>query len=218
MSKDQALRALLGRQPVLPIMTVKSEEAGLHIAECLLAGGLAVMEITLRTAEGAAAIAAIRRRFPEMGIGAGTLLRPEDFARAEGAGAQFGVSPGLTGPLAEAAVKSGLPFLPGVQTASEVMGAVAYGFRTLKFYPARAAGGPAVLLDFAGIFPDVLFVPTGKISQTDVPDYLPLRNVLAVGGSWMVPADRVAAGDWAAIRDLAGRAAQLRGPKQPGRP
>lgn len=211
-SKTQALRELLGRQPVLPIMTVRSEEAGLRIAESLLAGGLRVMEITLRTAEGTAAIAAIRKRFPEMGIGAGTLLQPEDFARAEGAGAQFGVSPGLTGPLAEAAVKSPLPFLPGIQTASEVMGALAFGLRTLKFYPARAAGGPPVLADFGNIFQSVLFVPTGKIGQAETPDYLQLRNVLAVGGSWMAPADRIAAGDWQAIRALASQAAALRGP------
>jgi 2-dehydro-3-deoxyphosphogluconate aldolase/(4S)-4-hydroxy-2-oxoglutarate aldolase len=210
MSKDQRLRDLLSRHAILPILTVRSEDAGLHIAESLLAGGLTIMEITLRTAEGAAAISAIRRRFPEMAIGAGTLLRPEDFDRAATAGAQFGVSPGLDRPLAEAAVKSALPFLPGVQTASEVMVAQGYGLHTLKFYPARAAGGSAVLADFASIFRDVLFVPTGKIGQADVRDYLALSNVLAVGGSWVTPADRVAAGDWAALRELAGRAASLR--------
>jgi 2-dehydro-3-deoxyphosphogluconate aldolase/(4S)-4-hydroxy-2-oxoglutarate aldolase len=168
------------------------------------------MAITLRTAEGGAAIAAIRRRFPEMAVGAGTLLRSDDFDRAASAGAQFGVSPGLDGPLAEAAVKSALPFLPGVQTASEVMAAIGYGFRTLKFYPARAAGGTAVLADFGGIFQEVMFVPTGKLAQADVPEYLSLRNVLAVGGSWVTPPDRLAAGDWAAVRNLAAQAAQLR--------
>jgi 2-dehydro-3-deoxyphosphogluconate aldolase/(4S)-4-hydroxy-2-oxoglutarate aldolase len=210
MTKDQMLRDLLGRHAVLPIMTIRSEEAGLRIAESLLAGGLTTMEITLRTAEGATAIAAIRRRFPEMAVGAGTLLRPEDFDRAEAAGAQFGISPGLDAPLAEAALKSTLPFLPGLQTASEVMAAVGYGFRTVKFYPARAAGGTAVLADFGSIFQDVMFVPTGKIARADVPEYLALKNVLCVGGSWMTPADRVAAGDWAAISDLAGQAARLR--------
>jgi 2-dehydro-3-deoxyphosphogluconate aldolase / (4S)-4-hydroxy-2-oxoglutarate aldolase len=210
MTTDQMLRVLLGRHAFLPIMTVRSEETGLRIAESLLGGGLAIMEITLRTAEGAAAISAIRRRFPEMVIGAGTLLRPEDFDRAATAGAQFGVSPGMDGPLAEAAAKSALPFLPGVQTASEVMVALGYGLRTLKFYPARAAGGTTVLADFGNIFQDVMFVPTGKLAQADVPEYLALRNVLAVGGSWVAPADRVAAGDWAAIRDLAGQAARLR--------
>jgi 2-dehydro-3-deoxyphosphogluconate aldolase/(4S)-4-hydroxy-2-oxoglutarate aldolase len=211
-AKTRTLRALLGRQPVLPILTVRSEEAGLRVAERLLAGGLRVMEITLRTAEGAAAIAAIRRRLPEMGIGAGTLLLPTDFARAEGAGAQFGVSPGLTGPLAEAAVKSSLPFLPGVQTASEVMSAVGYGLVTLKFYPARAAGGPAVLADFASIFADVQFVPTGKVGQADVPDYLALRNVLCVGAGWVTPPEAVAAGDWEAVSRLAASAAALAPP------
>jgi 2-dehydro-3-deoxyphosphogluconate aldolase / (4S)-4-hydroxy-2-oxoglutarate aldolase len=210
MTNDEMLRHLLDRQPVLPIMTVRSEEAGIRIAESLLAGGLTIMEITLRTAEGGAAISVIRRRFPEMAVGAGTLLQPEDFVRAMDAGAQFGVSPGLDRRLAEAAVKSALPFLPGVQTASEVMTALRYGFRTLKFYPARAAGGTAVLADFATIFREVLFVPTGKIGQADVADYLALANVLAVGGSWVTPADRVAAEDWAALRKLAGKAAELR--------
>jgi 2-dehydro-3-deoxyphosphogluconate aldolase/(4S)-4-hydroxy-2-oxoglutarate aldolase len=210
MEKDQTLRALLNRHAVLPIMTVRSEETGLRIAESLLAGGLAIMEITLRTAEGAAAITAIRRRFPEMAIGAGTLLRPDDFDRAISAGAQFGVSPGMDDPLAAAAVKSVLPFLPGVQTASEVMAAIGYGFRTLKFYPARAAGGTLVLADFGNIFQDVLFVPTGKLGQADVPEYLALRNVLAVGGSWVAPPDTVSKQDWAAVTQLARQATQMR--------
>jgi 2-dehydro-3-deoxyphosphogluconate aldolase/(4S)-4-hydroxy-2-oxoglutarate aldolase len=210
MTTDQALRATLARHAFLPIMTVRSEETGVRIAESLLGGGLAIMEITLRTAEGPGAIAAIRKRFPEMTVGAGTFLRPDDFARATDAGAQFGVSPGLDRPLAEAAVRSALPFLPGVQTASEVMFALGYGLRTLKFYPARAAGGAAVLADFGNIFQDVLFVPTGKLTQADVPEYLALRNILAVGGSWVTPADRVAAGDWEAIRTLAAQAAGLR--------
>jgi 2-dehydro-3-deoxyphosphogluconate aldolase/(4S)-4-hydroxy-2-oxoglutarate aldolase len=197
-------------------MTIRSEEAGLRVAESLLAGGLAVMEITLRTAEGAAAISAIRRRFPEMAIGAGTLLRPEDFDRAATAGAQFGVSPGLDRPLAEAALSSALPFLPGVQTASEVMAAVGYGLQTLKFYPARAAGGTAVLADFGNIFQGVMFVPTGKLTQADVPEYLALKNVLCAGGSWMAPADRVAAEDWPTIRALAATAAAMARPA--GRP
>jgi 2-dehydro-3-deoxyphosphogluconate aldolase/(4S)-4-hydroxy-2-oxoglutarate aldolase len=207
--KDAMLRTLLGRHVVLPIMTIRSEEAGLRIAESLLAGGLTVMEITLRTPEGAAAISAIRRKFPEMAIGAGTLLRLEDLDRAATAGAQFGISPGMDRFLAEAALKSTLPFLPGVQTASEVMTAVGYGLRTLKFYPARAAGGAAVLADFRNIFQDVMFVPTGKIAQADVPEYLALKNVLCAGGSWMTPADRVAAGDWLAIRALAAKAAAM---------
>ena len=209
MTRDQMLRNLLGRHVVLPIMTIRSEEAGLRIAESLLAGGLTIMEITLRTAEGAAAISAIRRRFPEMAIGAGTLLRPEDFDRAAAAGAQFGVSPGMDRPLAEAALKSALPFLPGVQTASEVMTAIGYGLHTLKFYPARAAGGAAVLADFGNIFQNVMFVPTGKLAQADVPEYVALKNVLCAGGSWMTPPDRVAAEDWPAIRALAATAAAM---------
>ena len=217
MTKDQMLRDLLSRQAVLPILTVRTEEAGLRIAESLLAGGLTVMEITLRTAQGVAAISAIRRRLPQMAIGAGTLVRPEDFDRAETAGAQFAVSPGLDGPLADAALKSRLPFLPGVQTASEVMVAVGHGFTTLKFYPARAAGGPTVLADFASIFPEVVFVPTGKIAQADTADYLALKNVLAVGGSWVTPADKVAAQDWSGITELARCVARPRAAEPTGR-
>ena len=206
---DEPLRKILRRQAVLPIMMVHSVDAGVRIAESLLAGGLDLMEIPLRTVEGPAAIQAIRERLPEMCIGAGTLLRPEDFDRAEAAGAQFAISPGLDSPLAEAATRSRLPFLPGVQTASEVMIAIGFGFRTLKFYPARAAGGPGVLADFASIFPDVLFVPTGKITQADVAEYLALRNVISVGGSWVTPADRIAAGDWPGITRLAQQAARM---------
>lgn len=209
MSKDAVLRDLLTRHAVLPIMTIRSEEVGLRVAESLLAAGLTIMEITLRTVEGPAAISAIRRRFPEMAIGAGTLLRPEDFDRAGTAGAQFGVSPGMDTALAEAALKSALPLLPGVQTASEVMTAVGYGLHTLKFYPARAAGGPPVLTDFGSIFQGVMFVPTGKIGQTEVPAYLDVANVLCVGGSWITPTDRVAARDWPGIRTLAATAAAM---------
>jgi len=209
MSKDQTLRALLSRQAVLPILTIRSVEAGLRVAESFLAGGLRVMEITLRTSQGEEAIRAIRARFPEMSIGAGTLRRPEDFPRAEAVGAQFGVSPGLDAPLAEAAGRSGLPFLPGVQTASEVMSAVGHGLTTLKFYPARAAGGRVVLADFASIFPEVQFVPTGKVAQAEVPDYLGLGNVLCVGAGWVAPAEAVAAGDWQAVTRLAAAAAAL---------
>jgi len=209
-TKDEALRGILARQAVLPIMTIRSVDTALRIAESLLAGGLSVMEITLRTAEGARAITAIRSRFPEMSIGAGTLLRPEDFDRAATAGAQFGVSPGMDRALAEAAVKSALPFLPGVQTASEVMGAIGYGMRTLKFYPARAAGGAPVLADFGNIFQDVVFVPTGKLGQADVSEYLALKNVLCVGGSWVTPPDRVSAQDWDAITQVARQVAQMR--------
>jgi len=209
-TKDETLRGILARQAVLPIMTIRSVDTALRIAESLLAGGLSIMEITLRTAEGARAIAAIRSRFPEMSIGAGTLLRPEDFDRAATAGAQFGVSPGMDRALAEAAFKSALPFLPGVQTASEVMGAIGYGMRTLKFYPARAAGGAPVLADFGNIFQDVVFVPTGKLGQADVSEYLALKNVLCVGGSWATPPDKVSAQDWGAITRLAREAAQMR--------
>jgi 2-dehydro-3-deoxyphosphogluconate aldolase/(4S)-4-hydroxy-2-oxoglutarate aldolase len=212
--QDEVLRNILRRQRMLPIMTIQSVESALKIAEALLAGGLATMEITLRTPEAVAAIRAIRDRFPEMVVGAGTLLRPEDFERAAAAGAEFAVSPGMDRPLAETAVRSPLPFLPGVQTASEVMAALGYGLKTLKFYPARAAGGALVLADFANIFADVMFVPTGKLTQADVPEYLTVKNVLCIGGSWVTPQDRIAAQDWKAITLLARQAAQLGGGRE----
>ncbi len=206
---DAALREIIGRQAVLPILTIPSVIAALRIAENLLAGGIRVMEITLRTEQAPAGIRAIRDRYPEMAVGAGTLLRPEDFDKAGTAGAQFTISPGLSPALAEAGARSPLPFLPGVQTASEVMQAISYGFNTLKFYPARAAGGAPVLADFGRIFPGVLFVPTGKLGQADVPEFLALANVLAVGAGWVTPADRVAAQEWGHIRKLAEEAAKF---------
>ncbi|HTX52148.1 MAG TPA: bifunctional 4-hydroxy-2-oxoglutarate aldolase/2-dehydro-3-deoxy-phosphogluconate aldolase [Candidatus Baltobacteraceae bacterium] len=211
--KDAMLREIIGRQSVLPILTIPSVLAALRIAENLLAGGIHVMEITLRTEQAPAGIRAVRDRYPEMAVGAGTLLRPEDFDKAGTAGAQFAVSPGLDPALGEAGAHSPLPFLPGVQTASEVMQAIAYGFTTLKFYPARAAGGPPVLADFGRIFPDVLFVPTGKLGQSDVPEYLALPNVIAVGGGWVTPAERIAAQEWGHIRRLAEEATKITRPK-----
>jgi 2-dehydro-3-deoxyphosphogluconate aldolase/(4S)-4-hydroxy-2-oxoglutarate aldolase len=188
---------------VMPILTVRDVTQALKTAEAIAAGGLSVMEITLRTDVAAAAIRAIRDRLPQIVIGAGTLLRRGDFARAADAGAQFAVSPGLTDELAQDAIQSDLPFLPGVQTATEVMRAVGYGFQTLKFYPARAAGGTDVLTDFSSIFPHAGWCPTGKVARQDVPAYLALPSVLCCGGSWIAPQDKQAAGDWVGITKLA---------------
>ena len=161
------------------------------------------MEITLRTDVAATAIRAIRDEVPGVIIGAGTLLKRGDFARASDAGAQFAVSPGLTDELAQDAIQSPLPFLPGVQTAAEVMRATGYGFLELKFYPARAAGGVEVLLDFSSIFPQVGWCPTGKIGRDDVAGYLALRSVLCCGGSWVAPPEMQAQEDWQGITQLA---------------
>lgn len=188
---------------VMPILTVRDVTQAVKTAEAIAAGGLTVMEITLRTDVAVTAIRAIRDRLPQVLIGAGTLLRRGDFARARDAGAYFAVSPGLTDELAQDAVQSELPFLPGVQTATEAMRAIGYGFRELKFYPAKAAGGTDVLADFSSIFPQVGWCPTGKVGRQDVPSYLALPSVLCCGGSWIAPPDKQAAGDWAGITALA---------------
>ena len=188
---------------VMPILTVRDATQAVRTAQALAAGGMTMMEITLRTAVAVTAIRAIRDEVPGVLIGAGTLLKRGDFARAEDAGAQFAVSPGLTDELAQDAIQSPLPFLPGVQTASEVMRAVGYGFRELKFYPARAGGGVAVMIDFSSIFPQVGWCPTGKIGLDDVAGYLALPSVLCCGGSWVAPQDMQARGDWEGITRLA---------------
>lgn len=205
----QNFAEILRAARVMPILTVRDVSQAVRTAEALVAGGLAVMEITLRTDVAGAAIRAIRDGVPGVIIGAGTLLKRGDFARAEAAGAQFAVSPGLTDELAQDAVQSALPFLPGVQTATEVMRAVGYGFRELKFYPARAAGGVDVLTDFSSIFPQVGWCPTGKIGRDDFAGYLALKSVLCCGGSWVAPQDMQARGDWQGIERLAASVATM---------
>lgn len=201
-SKDNFSEVLRNAR-VMPIMTVRDVTQAVRTAQALAAGGLTVMEITLRTAVAVTAIRAIRNEVPGVIIGAGTLLKSGDFARAADAGAQFAVSPGLTDELAQDAMQSPLPFLPGVQTAAEVMRAVGYGFRELKFYPAKAAGGVDVLTDFSSIFPQVGWCPTGKIGRDDVAGYLALPSVLCCGGSWVAPQDLQAREDWQGITRLA---------------
>jgi 2-dehydro-3-deoxyphosphogluconate aldolase/(4S)-4-hydroxy-2-oxoglutarate aldolase len=195
--------AVLRAARVMPILTVREVIQAVRTAEALAAGGLTVMEITLRTGAALMAIRTIRDQLPGVIIGAGTLLNKGDFARAEDAGAQFAVSPGLTDELAQDALRSPLPFLPGVQTAADVMRATRYGFRELKFYPAKAAGGIDVLVDFSAIFPQVGWCPTGKIGRDDVAGYLALPSVLCCGGSWVAPQDVQAREDWQEITRLA---------------
>ncbi len=195
---------------VMPILTVRDVTQTVRTAEALAAGGLTVMEITLRTDVAVTAIRAIRNEVPAVTIGAGTLLKRGDFARAEDAGAQFAVSPGLTDELAQDALRSHLPFLPGVQTAADVMRAVGYGFRELKFYPAKAAGGVDVLVDFSSIFPQVGWCPTGKIGRDDVTSYLALPSVLCCGGSWVAPQNMQSREDWQGITRLAASVKPMR--------
>jgi 2-dehydro-3-deoxyphosphogluconate aldolase/(4S)-4-hydroxy-2-oxoglutarate aldolase len=194
---------------VVPVLTIERAADAVPLARALAKGGLGVIEVTLRTPEAPAAIAAIAHDVPEAVVGAGTILRPADVSRAVEAGARFLVSPGLTPELASAGIATGLPFLPGVITPSEVMAARDFGFSFLKFFPAAPMGGVAALKAFAPVFAGIVFCPTGGVTAETAPQYLKLPNVLMVGGGWMVPADAVAARDWPRITDLAAKAAAL---------
>ena len=202
------IRDIMAAAPVIPVITIEREADAIPMARALVAGGLPVLEVTLRTPVALAAIAAMRT-VPGAIVGAGTLLAPEDFARVAAAGAQFAVSPGLTPALAEAGRRSSVPLLPGVATASELMAARAAGYTALKFFPAEPAGGAPMLSSFAPVFQDVVFCPTGGITRESAPKYLKLANVRCVGGSWLMPAAAVTAGDWAQVEALARDAATL---------
>jgi 2-dehydro-3-deoxyphosphogluconate aldolase/(4S)-4-hydroxy-2-oxoglutarate aldolase len=193
---------------VIPVIAIDDPDHAVPLAKALVAGGIRVLEVTLRTAHGLAAIRAMRAVEGAI-IGVGTLTQPEQFAAARDAGAVFGVSPGLTAALIEAARKSGLPLLPGVMTPSEVLAAREAGFRELKLFPAVPAGGVGMLNAIGGPIPDVTFCPTGGISIDTAAQFLACKNVACVGGSWLTPKDALQAGDWARITELAKAAAAL---------
>ncbi len=204
------IREILALAPVIPVLSVTELAHAVPLARALVSGGLKVLEVTLRTPVGLRAIAAMRAEVPEAVVGVGTLTHVGELAQAERAGAQFGVSPGLLPELLAAADSVRYPLLPGVMTPSELMVARDAGFTALKLFPAREAGGVAMLRALGAPFPDVVFCPTGGISAASAPEYLALPNVACVGGSWVVPADRLAAGDWSAIEALARDAAALK--------
>ena len=203
------IREVLALAPVIPVLTVEKLAHAAPLAKALYAGGLKVLEITLRTQVALQVIEAMRTAVPEAVIGAGTLVRPQDFARASDVGAQFAVTPGLTPQLAEAAATVDYPLLPGIITPGEILQALHFGFDTLKFFPAQPAGGIPMLQAFAGPFANVAFCPTGGISRDSAPAFLKLPNVLCVGGSWIAPRTLVEKGDWAGIEALARDAAAL---------
>ena len=203
------MRTIMARAPVIPVLTIEREADAAPLAKAVCAGGLTVLEVTLRTSAALAAISAMRKAVPEAIVGAGTLTVPEDFARVVAAGAQFAVTPGLTEELAVAGRHSGIPLLPGIATASELIAARAAGYSALKFFPAEPAGGTAMLASFAPVFADVIFCPTGGITRESAPRYLQLKNVACVGGSWVTPSAAIKAGDWAQIEALARDAASL---------
>lgn len=204
------IRDILQLAPVIPVIIVQRLEHAAPLAKALCAGGLRVLEVTLRTPVALEAIAAMREAVPEAVVGVGTLTRPEDFMAAEKAGAQFGVSPGLTPELAQAARGVSFPLLPGVMTPAEVIAARSFGYTALKLFPAQQAGGIGMLKALASPFADVVFCPTGGITRETAASFLALPNVACVGGSWVVPQHEMDVGNWAAIEALARDAASLK--------
>ncbi|MFF7698551.1 MULTISPECIES: bifunctional 4-hydroxy-2-oxoglutarate aldolase/2-dehydro-3-deoxy-phosphogluconate aldolase [Streptomyces] len=201
--------SVLGLAPVIPVVVLDDAADAVPLARALVAGGLPAIEVTLRTPAALDAIRAIAEEVPEAVVGAGTVLTPEHVDAAGAAGARFLVSPGWSPRLLRAMRVCGLPFLPGVSTASEVVALLDEGVTELKFFPAEAAGGTAYLKSLAAPLPQARFCPTGGIGLASAPSYLALPNVACVGGTWMLPADALAAKDWDRVRRLAKEAAEL---------
>ncbi len=204
-----SIRATLALAPVIPVIVIEKLEHAVPLAQALCAGGLRVLEVTLRTPAGLPAIEAMRRAVPEAVVGVGTMTKPEDFVASANAGAQFGVTPGLTEELAAAAKQAPFPLLPGIMTPSELIAGLGWGFDTFKLFPAQQAGGVNMLKALGGPFPEVVFCPTGGITRATAPEFLGLPNVACIGGSWVAPTEKVRAGEWKAIEELARDAAAL---------
>lgn len=203
-------RELLAIAPVMPVLVIESVDDAVPLARALVDGGLRVLEVTMRTPAALDSVRAIRAQVPGAIAGVGTVVSRADLQAAIAAGAQFGVSPGATPDLLAAAAASGIPFLPGVATASEAMTALEHGFDTMKLFPAEQVGGIALLKALSGPLPQLRFCPTGGIDERRARDYLALANVGCVGGSWVAPAALVRARDFAAITRLATAAKGLR--------
>jgi 2-dehydro-3-deoxyphosphogluconate aldolase / (4S)-4-hydroxy-2-oxoglutarate aldolase len=201
--------ALLKSAVVIPVLTIERLEDAVPLASALVAGGVRVLEVTLRTPVAIEAARAIMAELPEAIVGIGTILHPDDLARAETLGARFGISPGATPDLLKAAAASGLPFAPGIATASELMQALAHGFNLVKFFPAEQSGGIKALRALAGPFPDVRFCPTGGVGEANAAAWLAEPNVVAVGGSWLCPAADIRSGNWDGITAMCELAMKL---------
>ena len=195
--------------PVIPVIVLHDVAHAVPMARALVAGGIRMLEVTLRTPQALACMEAIAKEVPEAVVGAGTVRSAADAAAAARAGAQFAVSPGYTRAVGQACRDQGLALLPGVATGSEIMMAQEDGYTELKFFPAMQAGGPAMLKAWAGPFFDVKFCPTGGVTPGNAAEFLSLPNVACVGGSWLVPGDALAQGDWGRIEKLAREASQL---------
>jgi 2-dehydro-3-deoxyphosphogluconate aldolase/(4S)-4-hydroxy-2-oxoglutarate aldolase len=196
--------------PVIPVIVLNDVVHAVPMARALVAGGIRMLEVTLRTSQALACIEAIAKEVPEAIVGAGTVRNAADAKAAANAGAKFAVSPGYTPSVGQACRDVGLSLLPGVATGSEIMMAQEDGYTELKFFPAMQAGGSAMLKAWGGPFFDVRFCPTGGVTAQNASEFLSLPNVACVGGSWLVPAEALANGDWARIEKLAREACQLK--------
>ena len=204
-SKQTGPASVLGGARFIPVITIERRDDGVPLARALIAGGVNVVEITLRTTEAIHAAEQIAREVPEAILGIGTLRTAQDLAHARSAGAHFALSAGATPELLDAAAADGMPFVPGIATASELLAAVVRGFNVVKLFPAVQVGGIPTLKALAGPFPDVKFCPTGGISEDNINDWLAQPNVLAAGGSWVVPPDEIRDGNWDKITERARR-------------
>lgn len=200
------MKAMLEKTPVVPVVVVEDAATAVPLAQALVAGGLPIIEVTMRTPAAADAIAAIASHVPEAFVGAGTVLSAEQAYAIVGAGAKFIVSPGLHPEVVAAAIDLAVPIVPGVSTATEAQQAWNLDLRILKFFPAEQAGGPPMIKALASVFRDVLFMPTGGVSKANLKDYLELPAVVACGGSWITPASAIEAGDYAKVTSLAAEA------------
>jgi 2-dehydro-3-deoxyphosphogluconate aldolase / (4S)-4-hydroxy-2-oxoglutarate aldolase len=204
-AKQEQLATLFKSARVIPVIAIDRLEDAVPLAKALVAGGVRVLEVTLRTPVAIEAAKAIMAQVPEAIVGIGTILNAADLARAEALGAKFGISPGGTPDLLEAAAASALPFAPGIATASDLMLALAHGFNLVKFFPAEPSGGIKALRALAGPFPDVQFCPTGGIGEANAAAWLSEPNVVAVGGSWLCPVADIRSANWAGISAICRR-------------
>lgn len=210
MNTNAPIARILQLAPVMPVVTIEDAAVAPDLARALVRGGIGVIEVTLRTAQALRAIEAIASEVPEICVGAGTVMSPEDLNLAAMAGAAFAISPGATRELLAAGANFRIPYLPAVASATELMSALNAGFRYFKLFPANVAGGVLALKAFHGPFPEARFCPTGGIDLQTAGSYLDLPNVLCVGGSWLAPGDLLKSRDWARIEGLAREAAALR--------
>lgn len=197
---------LMALTPVVPVIVIEDIEDAIPLANALVAAGITLLEVTLRSSAAIAAIKLLREQLPNVSVGAGTVTNPDELKAVEDAGAQFAISPGITEELLKAGAAGRIPLIPGLATVSELMLAKSLGYSHLKFFPAEAAGGTAMLNSIGGPFPDIKFCPTGGIHQDNFKDYLALPNVLCVGGSWILPKKAIQAKDWKSITAIASHA------------